>query len=107
MSLTEEAAREREWGRFPALRQLLEGERLPDRYFGYSSVSDKIFDGMARLMKHSILVLEYEENIRKATSANNRQQLRAELLDLEAALESASLQFDQTRERLVLIRKSL
>lgn len=106
MSLTEEATREREWGRFPVLRRILERERVPDHYCT-SSVSDSIFDALVRLMKHSILVQEHEEEIRNAANSTNIEQLFGELRALEEALKDASRNFDRARDRLAGLRKSL
>jgi len=45
--LTEEVSRERKWGQFPVLRKALEGKRVPDSYYGPTSVSDNMFEAFA------------------------------------------------------------
>ena len=64
--LTDKALAERMWGPFPALRIILESKRVPDRYFGPTSVSDNVFDKMERLLIMAILVRENRRDIVEA-----------------------------------------
>ena len=63
MMISAEALHEREWHRYPALRQALETAEVPAYYTGFTSVSDTVFDNITRLMKHSILIQEYQAKI--------------------------------------------
>ena len=49
--LTEEGSRERMWGKYPSLRKALENKRIPDSYYGPTSISDNMFDAMVRLLQ--------------------------------------------------------
>ena len=51
--LTEKAQSERKWGWLPALRPILESKRVPDRYFGSSSVSKHQLFGFLRTQPRS------------------------------------------------------
>lgn len=37
--LTEEGSRERMWGKYPSLRKALENKRIPDSYYGPTSMT--------------------------------------------------------------------
>lgn len=60
--LTEEGSRERMWGKCPSLRKALENKRIPDSYYGPTSISD-MFDAMVRFVTIAILVREYPQDI--------------------------------------------
>ena len=68
--LTEEAMWEREWERFPGLGRLLGAKQIPDRFFGFSSISDNAFDDIRRLMKISILVRKNPDQLRALEPTN-------------------------------------
>jgi hypothetical protein len=59
----EKALAERMWGPLPALRMILESKRVPDRYFGPTSVSDNVFNKIERLLIMAILVHENRRDI--------------------------------------------
>ena len=59
--LTEDAERMR--GQFPTLRRVLEPKRVPDRYYGPTSVSDNVFSQIERLLTMAILVHENRNEI--------------------------------------------
>ncbi len=61
--LTEEGSRERMWGKYPSLRKALENKRIPDSYYGPTSISDNMFDAMVRFVTIAILVREYPQDI--------------------------------------------
>ena len=87
--LTDEARFEREWGYAPELAKILSGKKIPDHYFGPSSVSDNRFEQVERALKHAILLHEYEKDI--LSEAQNidherRAQLRRDLLRLREKL---------------------
>jgi hypothetical protein len=58
------------WGSFPALRVILEEKRVPDHYYGPSSVSDNIFGQLSRLLQLIILIRENKAQITEALRAN-------------------------------------
>lgn len=70
MSLTRQASLELMWGSFPALRVILEKKRVPDHYYGPSSVSDNIFGQLSRLLQLTILIRENKAQITEALRAN-------------------------------------
>ena len=90
MSLTEEGARERKWGHFPALRKVLENKSLPAKYSGPSADSDNIFDAMERLIEIAVLTVEYGSDIQEAATSVGRNEMRVDLKRLEKSLEEAS-----------------
>jgi hypothetical protein len=61
--LTKAAMHERMWGQYPALGELLGAKQVPNDYFGFSSVSDNVFDSVRRLMEISILIRENSDEI--------------------------------------------
>ena len=61
--LTEEDSRERMWGEYPSLRKALENKRIPDSYFGPTSISDNMFDAMVRSVTIAILVRQHPKDI--------------------------------------------
>jgi hypothetical protein len=96
--LTEKARYERMWGWIPTLGTLLAGKRMPDRYFGYSSVSDNTFDSLTRLMKISILIHENFEDIKREVPTNPR--LQEELYSVAQALKGVAKEFQEQSARL-------
>ena len=80
------------WGQFPALRLLLEPKRVPDRYYGPTSVSDTVFSQIERLLTMAILLHENRHEVLetlKSQSASSesyeRSQLRRDLEHLHEA----------------------
>jgi len=61
--LTEEGSREHMWGKNPKLRKALENKRIPDSYYGPTSISDNMFDAIVRFVTIAILVREYPQDI--------------------------------------------
>ena len=97
--LSEEAYRERMWGRFPALRKALEGRRVPDRYYGFTSVSDNIFDALRRLVEIAILAREYESVVRGTVQSVGPEAMHRDLDRLRGELETASSEFREQAEK--------
>jgi hypothetical protein len=87
--LTDKAAHEREWGRFPALWEILGKKEIPWHYYGATSVSDNRFDATTRLMEIAILIRENRDEITAAHS----QELREELRRVAEALEAIGRDF--------------
>ena len=85
--LTEEALQERLWGKYPSLRKLLQKKKIPDNYYGFSSVCDNIFDRTSRLLEVTILVKEFL-NIKEKMSNSDREGIVNDLERLLYELES-------------------
>jgi hypothetical protein len=95
--LTEKAAQDRKWAGFPTLRLLLETKRIPDLYFGATSVSDNIFNKLNRLIEINILVEENRkeiiENLGQDSAVHLVEELynlRGELLNMSQMIRAAS-----------------
>jgi hypothetical protein len=100
--LTEKAMSERKWGCFPALRLILESKRVPDHYYGPSSVSDNSFDRTCRIMEIDILVHEHRAeiiNILGSASREQFEQMMAELASLQYALRRTKNMLQEAEER--------
>jgi len=93
--LTEKAEYERCWGGIPVLGELLGNKRIPDHYYGPSSVSDNEFKRVQRLMKIYILIHENREEIKNMMRRSDlaRPQLRRELEWVSKALGHAAQMF--------------
>lgn len=77
--LTESALRERKWGSFPALRQVLEGAPASDRHYGFTSVSDNVFEEQQRLVAIANQAEEHREALLDAV--RQTPELRAQMLE--------------------------
>ncbi len=94
--LTEKAMYERMWGQFPMLGKILGTKQIPDHYFGYSSISDNVFDRIHRLMKISILIRENSDEIKiQLRSPELEEKVRRELHGVTKALEYVARQFHE------------
>ncbi len=91
--LTEEAIRERKWGPYPTLRQVLENKKLPSNFYGLTSVSDTMFDRIDRLIKIAILIDNYKANIKNAVPTLGRDELSKDLYDVQSELERTAEYF--------------
>jgi hypothetical protein len=98
MSLTPAAYRERKWGQFPVLRRALEDKKVPEHYYGLTSASDNMFDGLHRLLEIAVLVQEYDEHIREVGRLVGEAGMYKDLKNLESDLKSACLFFGKTIE---------
>ncbi|HOD79107.1 MAG TPA: hypothetical protein PLB95_05605 [Syntrophales bacterium] len=107
MSLTAEAYNNRKWGFLPALRKILEGKRVPDSYYGLTSVHDDIFDAMIRLMEIAVLTSEYKDLIKENAASIGQEEVWRDLENLQKALEQASQFFKRKSEEIESIRFTL
>jgi len=100
--LTEKGRFEQMWGWIPTLGKLLSGKKIPDNYFGYSSVDDNAFDSIKRLMMISILIQENSDEIKNQVTLQPelKEQLFRELNNVVGALESAARNFNDESERI-------
>ena len=67
--LTEEARYERKWGHFPSVGKLVGNKKIPERYFGPTSISDNVFQYLNRLAEVAAVVEEYAEIIKNQTES--------------------------------------
>lgn len=102
-----DAYREREWHRYPALRQALESLEVPPMYSGITSVSDTVFDHIVRLMKHAILVRAYQEEIIRTADSTGKAQMSKDLALLEESFAHAAEQFNDARRTVSKLRQNL
>ncbi len=107
MSLTPEAYRERKWGRYPALRKALEDKEIPSRYYGFTSVSDNMFDATLRLMEIAVLAIEYGSAIREMVPLVGREKMYSDLRALEKSLKSASQSFAEDSDKVRRLYETL
>lgn len=97
--LTEKAMSERKWGWLPALRLILELKRVPDDYYGPSSVSDNLFDRTRRFMEIEILVHEHRAEIIKILGSDLLGKIMGDLHRLREALRYTKDMFQEAEER--------
>ncbi|HQO78829.1 MAG TPA: hypothetical protein PLG17_10000, partial [Thermodesulfobacteriota bacterium] len=97
--LTAKAYQERKWRAFPALRKALEDKKVPDDYYGPTSVSDNMFARMDRLLEISVLVSEYQEHIKETAKSVGREEMYRDLRRLEEDLEQAAYFFKRQIEK--------
>lgn len=77
--LTESALRKRKWGPFPALRQVLETAPPSTRHYGFTSVSDNVFDQLQRLVDIASRAEEQKDALLAAV--RKRPELRSQMID--------------------------
>jgi len=99
--LTKDAARERKWGAFPALRQVLEGAPSSDRHYGFSSASDNVFEQIERLVSIAAQAEEQREALLDAVRASPelRDQMAKDLWELQGHLDALRRAFEPEIER--------
>jgi hypothetical protein len=108
VSLTEQAYRDRKWGRFPLLRHLLEGKRIPDSFFGFSSASDNIFDGVGRLLEIIILVnANRDEILDTAANGAATEKLEEELILLMGDISNALNFFEREQGQVKRLQEEI
>ena len=100
--LTESASRERKWGSFPALRQVLEVTPSSTRHIGLTSVSDNVFEQLQRLVDIADRAEEHKEVLLQAV--RERPELRAQMAEdlrqLQSGLDALRHAFDREIESL-------
>ena len=105
--LLESAYRERKWGRFPTLRKALEDKCIPDSYFGFTSVSDNIFDRLHRLVEIAILANEHNSVVRETAQSVGPEEMYCDLDRLRGDLEAACSFFKQHAEDVMALQSNL
>jgi len=101
--LTPKAEHERTWGWIPALGKLLGEQRVPDHYFGPTSVSDNEFKKVQRLMKIYILICENRCEIAKAMGGKEfaKRELHSDLKKVADALEFYAQKFSYESRQVI------
>jgi hypothetical protein len=102
--LSAESIEARKWAPFPTLSSILPDKRVPEHYYGPTSVSDNVFDRVNRLLEVLVIVRENTALIRAAIEAEVKQQeklrtdgpppLIQDLWNLEKAFSWARSVFD-------------
>lgn len=57
--LTKQELDKRIWGRYPTMRVLLQNKKIPDKYYGATSVSNNLFNESNRLLELLLLTKEF------------------------------------------------
>lgn len=99
-----ESIEARKWAPFPALGSILQDKRVPEKFYGVTSVSNNVFDEVNRLLQVLVIVRENTALIATAVKAEASQQrekrtdhpppLLQDLWNLEKALGWARSMFD-------------
>lgn len=97
--LTLEGIRERKWGPYPKLRQVLQDKEMPADFYGLTSVSDNRWDQIHRLIEIATLVDEYRADIKNAMPTLGHDELCRDLHDIQHELEWASNYFREMGQR--------
>jgi hypothetical protein len=105
--LTAEAYADRKWGRYAALRRLLETRRLPDSFFGPTSVSDNLFDWFHRTLEVSLLACECESEIQNAAETLGPTEIIEDLRRVRDDLHAMRSRIDETSGRLERLQAAL
>ena len=85
--LSAEALKERMWGRFPALRTALENEKVPDHYYGFTSVSDNMFESLQRAAELAVPVKEFAQKVKAGATSVGSERMHHDLELLVRFLE--------------------
>ena len=107
MCLTPEAIQERKWGLFPVMRQVIQDERIPDYYYGFTSISDNMLDQMMRTTEIAILVKEFKQNIKAQAQPLGRDEMYEDLCRLEGTLKQMHAFFGDAIDEISQLKKIL
>lgn len=91
--LTKEALHERKWGRFPSLGRVLGEYPVPSHHYGFSSVSDNVFNQLTRLLEVAYTIQEHADVVRAVTDTEIATRLPHDLDHLAHQLQEASRLF--------------
>ncbi len=105
--LSEWGRRERQWGRFPALRTVLENKpRIPNNSF--ISTDETFGEEVSRLLETAQLAQLYRTQIRECTALGaDLSQFREDLRQLQRQLEAASRHIKAAADEIGAIGYSL
>jgi hypothetical protein len=109
-----ESIEARKWAQFPALGSILQNKRVPEHYYGITSLSDNVFDQVNGLHEVLVIVRENTALIAAAVKAEAKRQrehqtarpppLLQDLCNLESALGWARSLFDDAIRELHSLR---
>ncbi|MBN2320367.1 MAG: hypothetical protein JXR49_14895 [Acidobacteria bacterium] len=105
--LIEKARRERKWGRFPILRDALEQKKIPDSYYGPTTVSDNVFNALERLIEITFLASENEDSIIETANSKGLIDMDRDLKTLIKELNYATSFFTDNAKNIQAIRKRI
>jgi hypothetical protein len=105
--LTEKAQSDRKWGWLPELRSILEPKRVPEHYFGASSVSDNIFDWLRHLIEVEMLIQENRNQIIEKLHSEARDGVLRDLNRVRDAFRQAKSELEGAEERLGNVMRSV
>ena len=105
--LTAEASRERKWGQYPTLRKALEDNRIPDRYYGPTSVSDNMVTELHRLVEIALLAREYESIIKATAHVIGPEAMSRDLERLHHELTNTASFFQEQAEYMEALRRKI
>ena len=104
--LSEWGRRERQWGRFPALRTVLENKpRIPNNSF--ISTDETFGEEVSRLLETAQLAQLYRTQIKACADLADRSQFREDLWQLQRQLEAASRHIKAAADEIGAIGYSL
>jgi len=107
MSLTEKAYQERKWGSFPTLRKALEDKKIPEHYFGITSVDENMFDAMSRLIEIATLVGEFKSCVKETANSLGVEKMWEDLERLEDYLKEGQRFFERSIRNVRMVARSL
>lgn len=96
--LTDQTLYERKWGRYPSLERLLGAHQVPDNYYGWSSVSENVFDFLVRVAEIAAVTKDHAVILRGATDPQLAKSLPDELHELKLELQAAARFFTEHAE---------
>ena len=107
--LTEDGHSARFWGSFAALRHVLGAKRIPDHYYGPTSVSDNMFEAVSRHLQLATLLREYEADVVQSAvrNADFGRALVSDLQGVRTILLGVSGQFAKEGERVERLLRSI
>src|SRR4051812_7048233 len=100
--LSAQALEERMWAPFPVLRQALQGEKVPDLYYGFTSVSDNMFDRIQRAATLVVLIKEFRPKITEIGRLVGKEKMLQDLQLLQRIFEHEGFLF---KEGIEIVRK--
>ena len=105
--LTQEAMRKGNGGNYPTLRQALENKKIPERYYGITSISPNRFEYLERLLDIAVLAREYRGAIIETAQSAGRGQMLQDLEHPMFELQGASREFKKAADEIQEICRDL
>ena len=96
--LTNEALYKRKWGPYPSLGTLLGKHPVPEHLYGWSSISDNVFNRLTRVAEVALTTKEHAALLLDTTDPQLIQRLPEDLHALESELQGAAHFFTEQAE---------